>query len=68
MTPISDCVQAIRERLLSQESQLIEAGQRVVLVIATDGLPTTAQSGSSTRSDKDRLARLLRCGTPQHGL
>jgi hypothetical protein len=53
-------ITAIAERLRSQERQLIDVGQKVVLHIATDGLPTTASSGQSTGATRDQLSRLLR--------
>eukprot|EP01050_Picozoa_sp_SAG11_P036109 SAG11_NODE_13575_length_650_cov_0.698182_1_plen_107_part_00 len=47
VTPLSDRVTRIAARLRQQRAALVDAGQKVVLVIATDGLPTTKNSGHS---------------------
>eukprot|EP01043_Picozoa_sp_COSAG02_P037306 COSAG02_NODE_2789_length_8024_cov_8.486183_3_plen_411_part_00 len=60
VTPLATRITAIAERLRQQEQQLISAGQKVVLNIATDGLPTSASSGHSTSATRDQLSRLLR--------
>jgi hypothetical protein len=60
VTPLATRITAIVERLRQQERQLIDLGQKVVLHIATDGLPTTASSGQSTSATRGQLSRLLR--------
>merc|ERR1711862_101704 len=63
-TPISNRLQEIHSRISYQYRDLRERRQRVVLVIATDGLPTSAYSGTSTAHDMHVMVELLkRLGT-----
>lgn len=60
VTPIADRLQEIHQRVSGQQAELARNGQRVVLVIATDGLPTSAGSGQSTSQDKQRMVQALK--------
>jgi Mg-chelatase subunit ChlD len=53
VTPLTQHVQAIRQHILSMQSQLSHNGTKVAIVLATDGLPSDAQgySNDSVKSD-----------------
>mmetsp|Transcript_60098 Transcript_60098/g.104858 ORF Transcript_60098/g.104858 Transcript_60098/m.104858 type:complete len:514 (+) Transcript_60098:72-1613(+) len=59
-TPLSTRLEEIYRRVEAELSDLVRTGQLVVLVIATDGLPTTEYSGVSSQADRQRLVRILR--------
>eukprot|EP00443_Scrippsiella_acuminata_P056656 CAMPEP_0115470064 /NCGR_PEP_ID=MMETSP0271-20121206/51806_1 /TAXON_ID=71861 /ORGANISM="Scrippsiella trochoidea, Strain CCMP3099" /LENGTH=490 /DNA_ID=CAMNT_0002897189 /DNA_START=62 /DNA_END=1531 /DNA_ORIENTATION=+ len=60
VTPIADRLDELHRRISQQKQELVNLGQRVILVLVTDGLPTTASSGMSTNADKHRLVTTLR--------
>lgn len=63
-TPLADRLNEIMQRIRQEHAQLSGRDQRVVLVIATDGLPTSAYSGQSTAHDKQLVVQALkRLGT-----
>lgn len=53
-TPLSDRLQEIHQRVQQQHLELVQNGQRVVLVIATDGLPTSARGALSSTADSEK--------------
>lgn len=59
LTPLRDRLQEIYHRIQAQRMELAESGQRVVLVIATDGLPTSSSSAVSTAGNKIELVEVL---------
>lgn len=59
-TPLTDRLQEIHQRIRAQHEDLARNGQRVVLVIATDGIPTSAHSAHSSDSHKRQLVEALR--------
>lgn len=59
VTPITDRLTEIYGRIQQQHADLVGRGQRVVLVIATDGLPTSAHSGTCTSTDKRNMVNTL---------
>lgn len=59
-TPLYDRLSEIYSRVSQESSELANSGQRIVLVIATDGLPTGAYSGTCTDADRRRLIQQLR--------
>lgn len=60
VTPLADRLQEIYHRIRTEHEELVRRGQRVVLVIATDGLPTSADSGRSTEADRRSVVQALR--------
>lgn len=60
VTPVADRLDEIHQRVRGEYADLAGRGQRVVLVIATDGLPTSAQSGQSTEADRRRMVSALK--------
>jgi len=60
VTPISDRLEELHRRISQERQDLAARGQRVVLSLVTDGLPTSARSGMSTPQDKHRLVASLR--------
>lgn len=69
VTPLTDRLKKIRARLRPEAPELARRGQRVVLVLATDGLPTStrsAQSGDSERRELVRELRTLSLELPMH--
>lgn len=59
-TPLVDRITDIHRRVGQERDALARSGQRVVLIIATDGLPTSANRGSSGDRDRTELAGALR--------
>jgi len=59
VTPLRDRLEEIYRRIQAQQMELANNGQRVVLVIATDGLPTSSSSGTSTAVHKQQLVEIL---------
>ena len=59
-TPLSKRLGDIRQRIQRERATLTQEGQRVVLVIATDGMPTTPYSGTSEPSDRSAFVAALR--------
>ena len=55
VTPLSKRLTDIRQRIQRERATLTQEGQRVVVVIATDGMPTTPHSGQSVPSDRSEL-------------
>lgn len=49
LTPIADRMARIRNQLQGQVSQLAQTGQKVILILVTDGLPTTTQGQQDHR-------------------
>lgn len=60
LTPLTDRLQEIHQRIQQQHMEMAQSGQRVVLVIATDGLPTSAFSAVSSEVEKRRLTDALK--------
>jgi len=60
VTPLSKRLTDIRQRIQRERATLLQEGQRVVVVIATDGMPTTPHSGQSVPSDRSELVAALR--------
>lgn len=59
LTPLRDRLEEIRRRIQAQHMELAQNGQRIVLVIATDGLPTSSSSGASTATNKSQFVEVL---------
>ena len=59
-TPLSKRLGDIRQRIQRERATLTQEGQRVVVVIATDGMPTTPYSGTSEPSDRFAFVAALR--------
>lgn len=49
LTPIAHRMASIRAQLQGQMSQLAQSGQKVILILVTDGLPTTSQGQTDHR-------------------
>lgn len=60
VTPIADRLDELHRRISREKQDLLARGQRVILILVTDGLPTTARSGMSTNEDKQRLVMSLK--------
>jgi hypothetical protein len=60
LTPLKDRLEEIYHRIQAQYQELAQNGQRVVLVIATDGLPTSTFSSESTGRHKTELVQILK--------
>lgn len=60
VTPLSDRIVEIRQRMAAKAQTLSKKGQLIHLTIATDGMPTSSQSGTSTSADTTRLGQELR--------
>ena len=61
VTPLTDHVREIRSNILAMKEQLLDMGQKVVIVLATDGLPSDnhGKSNRQTRNEfKDALQSL----------
>jgi hypothetical protein len=58
LTPLSDHVREIRENILTMKPTLVSNGQRVVIVLATDGLPSDSQGGTSAATRSEFLTAL----------
>jgi len=63
-TPLSEHVREIRENVTAMKDELYEMGQKVVIVLATDGLP----SNSYGRSDSQTLKEFKDCLRSLEGL
>lgn len=50
VTPLTQSLQKIRNRILPEAREIARKGQKVVLVIATDGLPSDARGCSDQRA------------------
>jgi len=63
VTPLSQRVEEIYTRVSMQHADLVARGQRVILTVVTDGLPTAPCSNRTTPADKscfvDSLRRLM---------
>lgn len=61
VTPLSDHVREIRENVVSMKDDLLQSGQKVVIVLATDGLPSNSHgiSSSHTRNEFQNALRSL---------
>jgi len=59
-TPLSSLLSEIYARVEREHSALVRAGQRVIIVIATDGLPTSETSGQSSPLDRKTFVEVLR--------
>lgn len=60
VTPLAQRLGEITERIRSERTELQQNQQRVCLVIATDGMPTSDCSGQTTEQDKRNFVRALR--------
>merc|ERR1719181_1079831 len=60
VTPLTERVRDIYQRIRQEHSALVAAGQRVILVIATDGLPTSPGCSTSLRTDREAFVQSLR--------
>lgn len=59
VTPIVERVGEIRERVEAHAPLLAETGQVIVLIIVTDGMPTSPSCGESTEADRHGMVRAL---------
>jgi len=59
-TPLTDRLRKIRNRILPEGREIARRGQKVILVIATDGLPTPVRGGGATRAEMHALGEELR--------
>jgi Mg-chelatase subunit ChlD len=61
VTPLSDHVREIRENVLAMRQSLVDNGQKVVIVLATDGLPsdTFGVTSDATRMEFQSALRSL---------
>eukprot|EP00980_Cylindrotheca_fusiformis_P008480 scaffold1794_cov107-Cylindrotheca_fusiformis.AAC.7 len=59
VTPLSDHVNEIRSNIMELRDELIQNGQRVTVVLATDGLPTD-DFGISSESVRNEFVQSLR--------
>jgi hypothetical protein len=60
LTPLKDRLEEIYHRIRAQHAELAENGQRIVLVIATDGLPTSTTSATTTSRNKSEFLEMLK--------
>jgi hypothetical protein len=60
ITPISDRLRKIHARISPQARDLARNGQKIVIVIVTDGMPTSTRSQNSTDADRRELVQELR--------
>lgn len=60
VTPLAERIAIIRNRLESTAGSVMEGCQRVFLVLCTDGLPTTVDSGRPSRYAQQAMVRELR--------
>jgi len=58
-TPITARLQEIQRRVRAERSDLLAAGQRVVLVIATDGIPSSTWHHSNAKNELVQTLRTL---------
>jgi hypothetical protein len=59
VTPLAEHVREIRENILAMQPQLVENGQKVVIVLATDGLPSD-MSGVASDYTRREFVQALR--------
>jgi len=60
-TPIAERLTEVHERIKQDHAELASRGQRVVVVLATDGCPTLKGSGGrSTNEDKRRVVECIK--------
>jgi len=59
-TPLSQRVEEIYARVSAKHADLAAKGQRVILTVATDGLPTSLSSNKSTAEDRSLFVETLR--------
>jgi hypothetical protein len=61
VTPLTEHVREIRENVLTMREQLMDAGQKVAIILATDGLPSDnfGVSNASTRAEFEASLRSL---------
>mmetsp|Transcript_96378 Transcript_96378/g.144257 ORF Transcript_96378/g.144257 Transcript_96378/m.144257 type:complete len:394 (+) Transcript_96378:64-1245(+) len=61
VTPLTDHIQEIRENVMAMREQLLDAGQKVAIILATDGLPSNefGVSNASTRTEFEGSLRSL---------
>merc|ERR1712232_408830 len=59
-TPLTERLGEIHRRIQMQSDELVRAGQNVILIIATDGMPTSTHSGSSSPGDRTQFVAALR--------
>lgn len=60
-TPIAERLDEVYTRIKIDHAELVSRGQRVVVVLATDGCPTMQGSrGQSTREDKLRVVQCIK--------
>jgi len=60
VTPLCQRLTEIKDRIAGERRELQQMQQRVILVIATDGMPTSQFSGQTTTRDKQDFVRALR--------
>lgn len=60
VTPLTDRLRKIRMRVAQEGRDLARAGQKVVLIIVTDGLPSGTQSGRSGPRERNEFVSELR--------
>lgn len=53
VTPLAEHVREIRENILAMQHQLVENGQKVVIVLATDGLPSDMSGVTSNYTRRE---------------
>lgn len=59
-TPLADRVADICQRVHSEHADLVQAGQHIMLTIATDGLPTAKHTTQSTDHERKQFVQQLR--------
>jgi hypothetical protein len=59
VTPLAEHIREIRENMLDMQARLMENGQKVVIVLATDGLPSDS-FGVSSQATQTEFQRALR--------
>lgn len=62
-TPLTDRLRRIHDQIMPQARSLALSGQKVVLVIATDGLPSGRYGGCTSSSQQDMVSQLRRMST-----
>mmetsp|Transcript_36909 Transcript_36909/g.68107 ORF Transcript_36909/g.68107 Transcript_36909/m.68107 type:complete len:466 (+) Transcript_36909:60-1457(+) len=59
-TPLADRIADISRRVQSEHAGLVQAGQHIMLTIATDGLPTAKHHTQTTSHDRTQFVQQLK--------